>query len=402
MDSEIADKYLYEREQAYEALEYGDYHKVYEHLKNASSLFKKDPELLRLMGNYLYESKDMDKALEKYKSAFEINNYDLESALRCGIILVLAKRFNEAIPYLEVYLSQINNDRLALDYIAFCYYYTDNLPLAVENFKKLLSLNKNNIVAQKYINNIEEQLEGKRVRKIKFNEESLIKEKVVHKKINNENEKNEESINNEEGCLSFFGHIFELVIGVMFLVAVCVVGFQNISSSHNFTKSYEDNGEYQLINSPLEFTNSENNTKIKIYFSSVKPIKYYKVSVTLRDRNILSEEELDKNGLRDKVISQLYIGSFKQHLYIFIDPNCNDKTINKDGGYQVKGTKCELDKKMQSDIQLEYISDYSNAYTWSVGLIDASQGNSNKEKAKSNSKENEDKNSNNEKVDKEK
>jgi hypothetical protein len=129
----------------------------------------------------------------------------------------------------------------------------------------------------------------------------------------------------------------------------------------------------------------------------VKPIKYYKVSVTFGDRNILSEEELDKNGLRDKVISQLYIGSFKQHLYIFIDPNCNDKTINKNGGYQVKGTKLELDKKIQSNIQLEYISDYSSAYTWSVGLIDASQGKSDKEKANSNSKENEDKNSNNEK-----
>ncbi|WP_459478055.1 J domain-containing protein [Clostridium saccharoperbutylacetonicum] len=398
MDSEIADKYLYEREQAYEALEYGDYHKVYEHLKNASSLFKKDPELLRLMGNYLYEAKDMDKALEKYKSAFEINNYDLESALRCGIILVLAKRFNEAIPYLEVYLSQKDKNMLAIDYIAFCYYYTDNLPLAVENFKKLLSLNKNNIVAQKYINNIEEQLEGKRVRKIKFNEESLIKEKVVQKKINKENEKNEESINNEVGCLRFFWNIFEIVIGLMFLVAVCIVGFKNVSASHKFTKSYEDNGEYQLINSPLEFTESENNTKIKIYFSSVKPIRYYKVSVTLKDSNILSEEELDKNGLQDKVISQLYIGSFQQHLYIFTDPNCNDKTINKNSGYQVKGTKCELDKKMQSNIQLEYASDYSNAYTWSVGLIDASKVNSNKEKAKSNSKENN--NSNNEKVEK--
>lgn len=373
INSEIADKYLYEREQAYEALEYGSYPKAYNHLKNANSLFNQDPELLRLMGNYNYEFREMNEALEFYKSALEINNYDFESALRCGIILVLAERFSEAKQYLEIYLSHKNNDKLALDYIAYCYYYSDNLPMAMENFKKLLLLDKNNRIAQKYIKNIEAKLEGKHVRNIKFDEEDLIKEEVVIKKVEIEDTQNYESQEYERRPVSA-RFMIRIAILVIFIINACFHGAEHLPS-FNFdssTKSYEDNGEYKLINSPWEFSESEKNTKIKIYFSSVKPIKYYKISETLNNRNIFSEDELDMKGLRDKVVSQLYIGSFKQHLYIFTDSDCNDKTINKDGGYDVKGVKCELDKKMQSNIQLKYISDYSNGYTWAVGLIDAS------------------------------
>ncbi|WP_238917463.1 tetratricopeptide repeat protein [Clostridium sp. YIM B02555] len=183
IDPVIADEYLYEREMAYEALEMQDYGEAHDCLNEAYDLFSDDAELLRLMGDCYYISENHVKALMLYKSAFEMNNKDMHSALRIGIILVLDKNFSTAMPYLKTFLSCNKNDKLALDYTAFCYYYSDDLVKAKEYFTRVLSFDENNEIVKEYIKNIEAQLHGEQVKKIKFNKNNLIEEAVVKKEI---------------------------------------------------------------------------------------------------------------------------------------------------------------------------------------------------------------------------
>lgn len=135
------------------------------------------------MGDYYYITENMAKALLFYRSAFEINNQDMHSALRIRVILVLDKNFSQAMPYLKTFLSFNKNDELALDYTAFCYYYSNDLIKAKECFTRLLFFDENNEIVKEYIKNIAAQFQGEHVKEIRFNKNNLIADVVVKKEI---------------------------------------------------------------------------------------------------------------------------------------------------------------------------------------------------------------------------
>ena len=371
---EIADEYLYERQLAYEALKDKRYDEAYKHINNAHSLFSEDTELLRLKGDYCYNIKNLKKALEFYKSAFKINNKDLKSALNIGIILVKFKSFREAIPYLKVYLYYYNNDKLALKYIAYCYYYNDDLIMAKENFRRLLSFDEKSKVIKKYLKNIEAQLEGKHVRKVRFDKDTLMKEEVVKKEIKTSKTFNKK-IKIHRIIFNIIRYVFIYMIMLIVLIALAYVVFYidtavRLRNTQN-NKTYEDKNRENNINIMEQIFNS-NTGNMAMHLSNVKPIKYYKISETFENRIVFSDIELDKKGLRDKVESQLYIGTSKENLIIFADSKFSDRTINENGSYFISGAICRIDTKIGDKIKEEYASDYQGLDWVDNGFIDAS------------------------------
>lgn len=361
---EIADEYLYEREQADNALKYRKYAAAYSHLKKANSLFSQDAELLRLMGDYNYELNDMEKALEYYKRTFEINNNDLNSALYIGMILASKERFGEAIPYLEAYLSYYKYNLLAINYIAYCYYYNDDLIMAKENFKRLLSFDEKNRIIKKYLKNIEAQLEGKNVRKIRFDKDNLMK--FTAKK---ENKTKKTPIREGRSNKEFNYIIKYLIRAIVIFIILFVVRHPWGDKDHR--KTYENTHKVNKINTMEQIFNS-NTGNMAMHLSNVKPIKYYKISEPFENKIIFSDSELDEKGLRDKVESQLYIGTSKENLIIFADSKFSDRTSDENGSYFIWGYIYRIDKKIGDKIKEEYDSDYQGLDWIDNGFIDAS------------------------------
>lgn len=360
---EIADEYLYERQLANKALKYRKFAIAYNHLKKANSLFSKDAELLRLMGDYEYEFNHMEEALEFYKAAFEINNKDLSSALHIGVILASKERFGEAIPYLEAYLPYCNYNLLAINYIAYCYYYNDDLIMAKENFRRLLSFDENNKTIKKYLKNIEAQLEGKHVRKIRFDKDNLMKF-TVKKEIKTEKTAIREGRSNKE----FIYIIKSLTRAIVIFTILFAIRHPWRDKDHS--KTYEDTHKENKINITEQMFNSNNN--ISMHLSNVKPIKYYKISETFENKIIFSDSELDEKELRNKVESQLYIGTSKENLIIFADSTFSDRTSDESGSYFISGAICHIDKDIGDKIKEEYASDNQGIYLIVNGFIDAS------------------------------
>lgn len=377
INPEIADEYLYERQQAEEALKNRKYAKAYNHLKNANSLYSADAELLRLMGDYNYEFKNLEKALKFYQSAFEINNNDLNSALRIGRILFSGKYFNEAISYLRLYLSYNNNDKLALNDIAYSYYYNDDLIMAKENFQKLLCFDENNKTIKKYLKNIEARLEGKHVRKLIFDRDNIIVDEVVKKEINTEKKSNMNGKSNGDMTYNIKYVIRVIVIFIMFFGLRHSSGYKNSvnynNTQNNKTYENENKNKENINNFEKTILDPKKNSNITMNLNNVKATKYYKISEPFENKSIFLEQELEGKGLCDKVESQLYVGSTKNNVVIFADSKCNDKTINKNGGYMIGGTMCPIDEEIGDKIKKEYASDYQGFDWISNGFIDASK-----------------------------
>ncbi len=394
INPEVADEYLYEREQAEKALKNKKYADAYNYLQHANSLFKGDPELLRLKGDYNYNIEHLETALECYKTAFEINNYDLNSALHIGIILVLYKRFSEAMTYLSIYSSYNNNDKLALKYIAYCYYYNDNLMMAKENFQKLLGFDENNKTTKKYLKNIEAQLSGKPAKKIVFDRDDLIKDEVVEKENNAIKKFNmkEKIHRNMKYTTKYLIRI--IIVLVMFYASGHASVLKNSSNNNNTQKSITyGNKNNTNINANAENNNKEaskslektildpkKNSNVTMNLNNVKATNYYKISDLYENRSIFSYKELEEKGLRDKVESQLYVGSTKENVVIFADSKCSDKTINENGGYRISGAVCVIDEEIGNEIMKENAPDYQGLDWIFNGFIDASQSAKNSKK----------------------
>ncbi|WP_297427752.1 J domain-containing protein [Clostridium sp.] len=385
INPEIADEYLYEREQAEKALKAKKYANAYNHLKKANSLFEGDAELSRLKGDYHYDLEHLETAYDYYKSAFEINNNDLSSALHIGIILVSFKEFGEAIPYLKKYLFYSNNnDKLALRHLAYCYYYNNDLISARENFQKLLYFDENNKTIKKYLKNIEAQLVGKHVRKILFDKDTLVKEEVAKEKNVVKKLTIKERIRvNKILIIKQLSKIIILYVMFYGLRHLTIVknptNYNNTKSNITYenkskeNKNDENKNKEALKNFEKSILDPKNNHNIGMDLNNVKATKYYKISQPFENRSIFSDIELEEKRLRDKVESQLYVGSTKVNVVIFADPKCSDKTIDENGKYMIHGVVCPIDEEIVNKIMDELAPDYQGFDWISNGFIDASQ-----------------------------
>jgi hypothetical protein len=261
-----------------------------------------------------------------------------------------------------------DNDVWALNYIAYAYYYNEEFILAKENFQKLLSFEVKDKVIKRYLKNIEVQLKKKHVRKIKFNKENLVLEEIVKREIKKVN-------------WSYTKYIVYEIIPIFIKVVASIIVLSIVSSgmryhsehkgmeNSNYSRTYED----KSYMSQETFFYSHNNVKITMCVNNIKSIKYYKLTKPFNNKVIFSEKELDENGLRDKVESQLKLGVSGKNIIIFSDSKCNDNTISENGEYKLDGLITLFDKEIGEKIRNEYDSDY-NELTWvRIGFVDASK-----------------------------
>lgn len=145
---------------------------------------------------------------------------------------------------------------------------------------------------------------------------------------------------------------------------------ENNNTENNITDEDIDNGN---INVEKTILNPNINISISMHLTNVKQTKYYKISEPFENNSVFSNVELDEKGLRDKVESQLYVGSTDKNVIIFADSKFNDKTLDNNGGYELSGTMCPMDKEIGDEIMKEYDSDYQGFDWISNGFIDASK-----------------------------
>lgn len=356
IDPYFIEKYLSLRRQGCEALKDRDYYEAQECLLSAYEIFTHDAELLKLIGEFYYKINDLDKSLEFYKLAFEINKFDLDVAFYIGIILSINYYFSEALPYLEMYLSANSNDISALYCIGSCYSFTDNLVKAKEIYKRLLELKPKNRKIKSCLKTIEARLEGKNVKPVKLKKRKPKKKKVIKKK--NKRQKTETSMERSENK----------VIIILIIIAVLFFGLSFMSKTPANKNHNKISTEYQYKNelNPMIYLEV-------MYFDEVKPTDYFKISGKFEGKNILSKKEIEDNNLQNKIESNIYVGTSNSGAILFADKNYNEDAANENAKYKIEGTFRIIDEEIYESIKTQYESQIGEDKGWIDGLyIDCS------------------------------
>lgn len=370
MNPTFIEKYLSLRHQGYEALKIRDYYEARECLFSAYEIFTHDEELLKLIGEFYYKTGDLDKSLEFYKLAFEVNKFDLDVALWIGSLLGRKNHFAEALPYFEMCLSANSNNLVALNSIAFCYYFTGNLVKAKENFEIALKLCPKNRRMQKCLKTIEAELEGKKVKPLKFKKRNPHKKRIVKKR----SKKQKKEISMKKARI----RVIAILAPLAFLFFKLNFMFQ-VPVNNDYT---EKNTEYQNENNKQDEIYDEDETvfkniktrddlrsvdyyiNLRIYLDKVIPTNYFKLSEEFKGKNIVSQTEIKDNNLQDKIESQLFVGIFDDGATLFTDKNYKEYTVNKNAKYKIEGAMCAVDKEISEDIRNKFKDINESGKTW--------------------------------------
>lgn len=350
IDSYFIEKYLSLRKQGCEALKSRDYYEAQECLLSAYEIFTHDAELLKLIGEFYYEIRDLDKSLEFYKLAFEIDKFDLKTAFSIGNTLGNMGRFADALPYIELYLASNNKDEEALNNIGYYYYFTGNLVKAKENFERLLGFQPNNRGIKKYLKNIEAKLDGKNVKTLKLRVYNPKKKKVIKKK--NKRQKTETSMEKTENKV--------IIILIIIAVLFCRLSFMSKAPANK--KHNETSTEYQIKN------DIKDESPLIVYPDAIKSTDYFKISGEFEGKNILSKKEIEDNELEDKIESEIYVAVSNTASVLFADKNYKKDAANKNAKYTIRGTLCRIDRKTYESIKSQYESQYGKDKGWRDGL----------------------------------
>ncbi len=352
INAKFIDEYLNLRENAYESLNNNKFYEAKEYLFFAYKIFKNDPILLSFIAEFYFKINDIDNSLKFYKTAFKIDNANLDLALSIGNILSMKQSYEEAIPYLDFYLSKDTNAK-ALYNLGIGYYYTDNLSLAKENFIKFLEIYPRNRSAKKYLNNTEERLKGSQVKIIKAKEYKAPMKKIVKKEI--QHKKSE-----------FLSKRISSVLIIFFMMVIL------LALAINFKNNNLEDKKFIAVNEVNEFRNMDYNTNLKVKLNDIKDTKYYKISEAFKDENIVSEEIIKDNNLSYKIEGKIYIGMLKGAIIIF----SSEKPIKANDyyEYEVKGAKSNIENSTFNQIVIDFESYYKSNYFWTMGqYIDTSE-----------------------------
>ncbi len=353
IDSCFIEKYLSLRKQGCKALKSRDYYEAQECLLSAYEIFTHDAELLKLIGEFYYEIRDLDKSLEFYKLAFEIDRSDLKTAFSVGNTLVNMGRFADALPYIELYLASNDKDEEALNNIEYYYYFTGNLVKAKESFEKLLEFQPKNREIKKYLKNIEAKLEGKNVKTLKLRVYNPKKKKVIKRR--NKGQKTETTMERSENIVI----IILIIIAVLFFI-LSFMSKAPANKNHNKTST-----EYQIKN----YKNDKNDgSPLMVYSHQIKSTDYFKISGEFEGKNILSKKEIEDNELEDKIESEIYVAVSNTASVLFADKNYKKNAVNKNTKYSIRGALSIIDIKTYESIKAQYESQYGKDKGWEDGI----------------------------------
>ncbi|WP_099189609.1 J domain-containing protein [Tepidibacter mesophilus] len=360
IDPNFIEKYLSLYSQGCEALKTRDYYQAQESLLEAYKIFNHDEELLKILGQFYYQFRDLEKSLEFFELAFKIDSFDLRMNLFIGSILTNMGRYSEALPYIEPYLASAPDNELALNNIGYCYYFTDNLVKARERFKRLIELQPNNRVIKKYLSNIEAKLEGNNVKTLKVRKYNPRMKKAIKKKkvIKKKKQKPRTEASMEKAR-------FKLII--IYLIAAVIAFklsfmFQSPDNNNDTKKSIEfqndnknellneDETVFKTIRTMEDLRKVDYYINVRLYLDEVKPTKYFKISEEFNGKNILSKKEIEDNKLQEKIESRIYVGIFDTGFILFADKNY---ALNKKIKYKLEGAICAIDSNTYENIKTQ-------------------------------------------------
>ncbi|GEM_PF-2728727 len=373
IDPNFIEKYLSLRKQGYEALESNDYYEAQECLLSAYEIFKQDAELLKLIGAFYFQIRDLDKSLEFYKLAFEINKSDLHAALYIGNILTIKLYFSEALPYVEMYLAANSNDVVALNNIGYCYYFTGNLLKAKKSFKRLLEFQPKNRGIKKCLETIEAELEGKNVKPLKLKKYKPRKKKIVKKK--SKRQKTEASMEKARVTVITILTILTFLFFKLNFMFQAPVNNNHTEENTEYQDEIYDEDEtvFKAIKTREDLRNVDYYINLRIYLDEVKPTDYFKISEEFRGKTILSKTEIEANNLQDKIESKVFVGIFDTGAILFADKNYKEGTVNKNAKYKIEGALCAIDREVFENIKTEFELHNESDKDWRNGLyIDCS------------------------------
>ncbi|MEW9095435.1 MAG: hypothetical protein AB2417_10180 [Clostridiaceae bacterium] len=371
MDPNSIEKYLSLRHQGYEALKIRDYYEARECLFLAYGIFTHDGELLKLIGEFYYKTGDLDKSLEFYKLSFEINKSDLDVALWIGSILGRKNFYVEALPYFEICLSVNSNDLVALNSIAYCYYFTGNLIKAKYYFERVLELQPKNKRIKKCIMTIEAELEGKNVKPLKLKKRNPHKKKIVKKK--NKKQKTKSSMKKARiRVIIIFAILAILSYTLSFIFNKPVddnateeaIEYQDKTDGRDEIIYDEDETVFKNIKTRDDLRSVDEYINLRIYLDKVIPTNYFKLSEEFKGKTIVSQTEIKDNNLRDKIESQLFVGIFGDGATLFTDKNYKKDTVDKNAKYKIEGAMCRIDKEISEDIKTKFETHNESGKTW--------------------------------------
>ena len=176
VDDENLKEILSYRLEAYDRFITGRHIDAIELLNKSLKICSKDPEILELYGSILIKERMIKIAIVYLIKALEIDNSKILCASKIGYIYNLLKKYDEAIPYLDMYINSVQNkekseERVVLFNEGYAYYYNKNYEKAEYYFKESLKLGvideETNKLINKYLINIWKKLKGKIVRQIK-------------------------------------------------------------------------------------------------------------------------------------------------------------------------------------------------------------------------------------------
>lgn len=361
IDEKCLEKYLSHREEAFEDFHNKEYTDAFDFINKAFKIYSKDPELLELYGYILMENSVLEEALIYLKEALEIDRTKLLCAFKIGIILNLMEKYNEAIPYFESYLNEVHNkeikDQMCVLYnLGYAFYYNENYDMAKYYFNEALSLGEVDKEIEKsikaYLANIDSQLQGKRIGKIKP-KKIRMKKFVNFKKIINKEQRKRINKNMKNTLKKI---LFSMVFFVLFFSFIIYLDnylnkkntnpmvtkmkkeVDNIMKDPNTNEvKYPDKSVVRKVGTIEDFQANIQYEKYSFYLNNIIPSDLYASIDRDGSLRIRSEELITANNLWEGIVSRFYVGNINGENIMFIEKSFTMELVDKDGGYTVSG-----------------------------------------------------------------
>lgn len=145
------EEYLSCRENAFMALRRTDLEEAEHYLSKAYKMYKKDPDLLCMMGDYYYKKNQIRKRYRYFDEANRINPKDISIDLYQAHIMLENKDYSETIKKCKTIQKNDSNKYEAEILIGRCFFYMGKWHKAAKIFLKCLKKDPLNLQSKKYL-----------------------------------------------------------------------------------------------------------------------------------------------------------------------------------------------------------------------------------------------------------
>jgi Tfp pilus assembly protein PilF len=347
ISKEYLEEYISLIEKAVEEYNKKRYFYAKDLMDKAYKIYSKDPELLELYGLLMMKNSVLKLALDYFKQALEIDNTKFLCAANIGYILNLIKKYNSAIPYLEIFIKESHNskninDKLALYNLGYAFYYNKNYSMAKFYFFESLKIDEFDMskdeLTKKYLENIEAKLQGKIVKDIKPKKVRIKKSLKLYES------------KDKVGIKMWRFKVIMIIIIILFVVIRTVYMVNNISEHrnetnhiiHQYSKEESSKSRIKSVGTIDEFITNKSYETYSFNLKNIIETDLYANIYKDGSIGVLNEAYLNNNNAWEEVYSKIYVGSINGENIMFIDKNYSSNLLDKDGGYTVTGEKVEI------------------------------------------------------------